>query len=465
MKHITIIGGGIAGLTAAYYLQKEIRSKALPYHVTLLESGQRLGGKIETLRKDGFTIERGPDSFLIRKKSAERLAREVGLGDKLVKNGTGKAYILADDQLHSMPQGSHMGIPTKISPFLSSSLFSFPGKLRAGMDLFIPKGETAEDQSLGKFFRNRLGDEVVENLIEPLLSGIYAGDLDDLSLMATFPQFYELEQKYGSLIKGLQKTLPAVKKLSGKKKSMFYSIEGGLETLVTAIQEALDSVAIQTNAAVEYIMRDNGKYQLSLANGKKIQSDAVIFATPLSVLKQTLKDYAFIQQLPDMKATSVANVALAFDQSAIKEDIDGTGFVVSRNSNYRITACTWTHKKWPDTAAPKGKALLRCYVGRPGDEDVIHLSDHQLTELVLHDLNKIMKIDGDPLFSIVSRWENGMPQYRVGHKKMVDQLENDLYEHLPGILAAGSAFRGIGIPDCIDQGESAAEKVIAFLEK
>ncbi|SHM46616.1 protoporphyrinogen oxidase [Gracilibacillus kekensis] len=462
MKKITIIGGGIAGLTAAYYLNKKIKEEGLDYHLQLVEAGNRLGGKIETERRDGFTIERGPDSFLIRKQSAERLAQDVGIGGKLVKNGTGKSYILVGDELHSMPQGSFMGIPTQVKPFLNSSLFSFTGKLRAGMDFVKPKGEPAEDQSLGKFFRRRLGDEVVENLIEPLLSGIYAGDMDDLSLMATFPNFYQLEQKYGSLIKGLQKTMPAPPKTSAKKRSMFYSINGGLQTLVDALEDALGDVVSKQTEVKEISKKEDG-YQLTMQNGKELQSDAVLIATPYPVMKQMLTSYDFVSELVEMKATSVANVALAFDQSAIKEDIDGTGFVVSRNSNYRITACTWTHKKWPETAAPEGKALLRCYVGRPGDEDIVDLSDESLEELVLHDLNKIMKIDEKPLFTVVSRWKNAMPQYRIGHKQRVEQLESDLNDNLPGVFVAGSPYRGIGIPDCIDQGEAAVDKIMDFL--
>ncbi len=363
MKKITIIGGGISGLTAAYYLDRKIKEDGLDYQLHLLEASNSLGGKIDTERREGFTIERGPDSFLIRKKSAERLAQHVGIGDKLVKNGTGKSYILVGDELHHMPQGSFMGIPTQVGPFMRSSLFSFSGKLRAGMDFVKPKGEPAEDQSLGKFFRRRLGDEVVENLIEPLLSGIYAGDMDDLSLMATFPNFYQLEQEYGSLIKGLQKTMPVAKPSPGKKRSMFYSIEGGLQTLVEALEDALGDVVSKQKAVEVVTKKDNG-YQLKLQNGTELYSDTVLIATPYHAMKQILKSYDFVSELDDMKATSVANVALAFDQSAIKEDIDGTGFVVSRNSNYRITACTWTHKKWPATAAPAGKALLRCYVGR-----------------------------------------------------------------------------------------------------
>lgn len=462
MKKIVIIGGGIAGLTAAFYLKKQIKEENLPYEVNVIEASNRLGGKIKTERRDGFTMERGPDSFLIRKQSAERLVREVGLGDKLVTNGTGKSYILIGNELHSMPQGSFMGIPTQVKPFLLSDLFSIAGKLRAGMDFIRPKGMPQDDQSLGKFFRKRFGDELVENLIEPLLSGIYAGDIDDLSLMATFPNFYELEQKYGSIVRGLQKSMPKTKN-TGKKRSMFYSLEGGLQTLVEALEQALGDEMIYKNTKVKSLKKINSNYQLSLSDGSIVNADAVMVATPFASMKQMLGSYDFIQKLGEMKATSVANVVLAFDQSAIKEDIDGTGFVVSRNSSNRITACTWTHKKWPETTVPEGKALLRCYVGRPGDEEVIHLSDDGLEELVLADLNKIMRIDGKPLFSVVTRWENAMPQYRVGHKQMVEKLEGDLMEHLPGVYVAGSPYKGIGIPDCIDQGEETVKKMLEFL--
>ncbi|SER85818.1 oxygen-dependent protoporphyrinogen oxidase [Gracilibacillus ureilyticus] len=464
MKRITIIGGGISGLTAAYYLNKQIKEQNLPYQITLLEAGERLGGKIKTERREGFTIERGPDSFLIRKQSAERLAREVGLGDQLVMNGTGKSYILVDGKLHSMPQGSFMGIPTQVKPFLFSDLFSLSGKIRAGFDLLLPKGEPKKDQSLGKFFRRRFGDELVENLIEPLLSGIYAGNIDDLSLMATFPNFYQLEQHHRSLVKGLQKTMPKPKTGPGKKRSMFYSLKDGLQSLVEAIEANLDAEIVRKDTAVNHIKKGPKQYTLTLSDGSVIQSDAVMIATPFNTMKKMLADYDFVTSIKDMKATSVANVALAFDQSAIKEDIDGTGFVVSRNSDYRITACTWTHKKWPETAAPEGMALLRCYVGRPGDEDVVELSDEALEKIVLADLNKIMKIEGKPHFSIVSRWKNAMPQYSVGHKEKIDQLEKDIAENLPGLFVAGSSFRGIGIPDCIDQGEAAVERILAYLE-
>ncbi|MFC4388684.1 protoporphyrinogen oxidase [Gracilibacillus marinus] len=460
MNRITIIGGGITGLTAAYYLHKKLAESNIPNEITLIEAKNRLGGKIETYRKDGFTIERGPDSFLIRKQSAERLARDIGIGDKLVTNGTGKSYILVNNKLHQMPQGSFMGIPTQVKPFLYSNLFSLQGKLRAGFDFILPKCKAQEDQSLGLFFRRRFGDELVENLIEPLLSGIYAGDIDDLSLMATFPNFYQLEQKHRSLVKGLQQTMPKPNKQGKKKPSMFYSLEGGLQSLVDGLESKLDSIHVKKNTCVKKIEKSNSTYQLHLDDGTKLESDIVIVTSPFYSLKKMLGSYDFIQTYPNQKATSVANVALAFDRSAIKQDIDGTGFVVSRNSEYRITACTWTHKKWPNTTAPEDMALLRCYVGRPGDENVVEMSDEMLEKLVLHDLNKIMKIEGKPKFSVVSRWKDAMPQYSVGHKQFVDRLENELKTHLPSLYVAGSSYRGIGIPDCIDQAEQVVETIV-----
>jgi len=204
-KKVAIVGGGITGLSVAFYLQSEIKKNHLPIDVVLIEAKPRLGGKIETIKRDGFIIERGPDSFLERKKSATQLAKDVGLGDYLVNNDVGQSFVLVGDKLHPIPKGAVMGVPTNIASFATSGLFSLTGKLRASFDLFLPKKKVDGDQSLGGFFGRRLGSEVVENLIEPLLSGIYAGDIYNLSLLAIFPHFYEIEQKHRSLILGMAK--------------------------------------------------------------------------------------------------------------------------------------------------------------------------------------------------------------------------------------------------------------------
>lgn len=462
-KRIVVVGGGITGLTSAYYLQKEAREKDYPLDVELLESSDHLGGKIDTVQKDGFTIERGPDSFLARKESAGRLAREVGLGDELVPNGTGQSYILVNGKLHKMPSGSFMGIPTRVRPFLFSGLFSPVGKARAALDLVKSKKTIEGDQSLGLFFRRRLGNQVVENLIEPLLSGIYAGDIDRLSLQSTFPNFYDLEQKYGSLIKGLRQTYPMKKPKKGEKKpSMFRTLRNGLGSLVEAIDERLEPGTVQKGVKVDHIEKKANGYHLLLSDGTVKEADAVILAAPHYAVQRMLSQYDFLEPFKETNATSVANVAMAFDASAIKKDIDGTGFVVSRNSDFRITACTWTHKKWPHST-PGGKVLLRCYVGKPSDQEVVRKTDEEIEEIVLNDLNKTMNITAKPEFSIVTRWYDAMPQYTVGHKQRVNEITEQMEKDLPGVYLAGNSYRGIGLPDCIDQGEAAVQNVIDFL--
>jgi protoporphyrinogen/coproporphyrinogen III oxidase len=463
-RKVVIIGGGITGLTAAYYLQKEAREKSLPLEVTIIEATHRLGGKMQTVVKDGYVIERGPDSFLARKQSAYRLAKEVGMEDKLVNNSTGKSYVLANGRLHPMPGGSIMGVPTQLAPFLTTGLFSPIGKLRAAADFVLPRSNAEKDQSLGQFFRRRLGDEVVENLIEPLLSGIYAGDIDQLSLMSTFPQFYEVEQKYRSLIIGMKKSTPPPKNTgqNGKSKGIFLTFTTGLQSFADAIEAKLEPGSVLKGIKVESATKKDKGYELKLNNGQLINADSIVSAVGHHVLPSIFSNHKFFEVLKEMPSTSVATVALAFPKEAIEKDIDGTGFVVSRKSDYTITACTWTHKKWPHTT-PEGKVLLRCYVGRAGDEAVVDLSDDQIIKIVLDDLNKIMNIKLEPEFAVISRWKEAMPQYTVGHKQRIETVKRHLVEELPGVFVAGSSFEGLGIPDCIDQGEAAVEKVLTYL--
>ncbi|MFE8700268.1 protoporphyrinogen oxidase [Cytobacillus sp. FJAT-54145] len=463
-QKVVIIGGGITGLTAAYYLQKEAREKGLPLDVKIVEATHRLGGKIQTVVRDGFVIERGPDSFLERKQSASRLANEVGMGEKLVNNKAGKSYVLVHDRLHPMPGGSIMGIPTQITPFVTTGLFSATGKIRAAADFLLPKSNPAQDQSLGEFFRRRLGDEVVENLIEPLLSGIYAGDIDQMSLMSTFPQFYQVEQKYRSLILGMKKATPAPKNKDNKaeKKGIFLTPTTGLESLVEAVEKKLEPHSVIKGYRIEKVRKTLKGYDLELNSGEVLEANCIVSTVPHHILPNMFSNH-FFDVFKDVPATSVATVAMAFPKEAIEKDIDGTGFVVSRNSDYTITACTWGHKKWPHSC-PEGKVLLRCYVGRAGDEAVVDLSDDEIVKIVLEDLNKTMNITMDPDFSIVSRWKDSMPQYTVGHKERIAKVKQHVKEELPGVFLAGSSFEGLGLPDCIDQGEAAVKYVLDYIK-
>lgn len=460
---IAVVGGGITGLSAAYYVQQVIKEKNLPHRIRLVEASDRLGGKIDTIQKDGFIIERGADSFLERKKHALELATELGLEDELVRNSTGQSYVYAGKKLHKIPPGSYMGIPLTKRPFLFSGLFSMKGKVRAGFDVMIPKGREKGDQSLGHFLRRRFGNELVENLMEPLLSGIYSSDIDEMSLQATFPNFYSLEQEYGSLIKGLQQTMPERARGTGKRPGQFLTFKNGFETMIDALADALDVGTVALNRTVDHIEKKEHGYFLLLSNGEVLKADAVVLATPHRALPKMWSQYPFFKTARDMKATSVANVALAFDADAIKKDLAGTGFVVSRNSDLRITACTWTHKKWP-TTTPDGKVLLRAYVGKPTDQQIVRQSDEKLVRIVLNDLKKTMKIRQEPLFHVVTRWENKMPQYTVGHLERINRLRTEINEHLPGVFLTGSSYEGVGVPDCIAQGKQVADDVIDYLQ-
>ena len=458
-KKVVIIGGGITGLSAAYYLQKEIDANKLPISITLVESTSRLGGKVQTVSKDGYVIEKGPDSILARKESASRLIKELGLEKKLVRNTSGTSFILLKGKLYSIPEGAVMGIPTKLSPFVTTGLFSPIGKVRAAADLILPASKEKGDQSVGSFFRRRFGGEVVENLIEPLLSGIYAGDIDQLSLQATFPQFQKVEQKHRSLILGMKQTMPPTPK---KKVGLFQTLTTGLQMMIDTLEEKLHDAKILRTIKVLNIDKTEKGYCLKLSNGESIKSDSVIVTTPHSVTASMFASLPFMQDLDEMPSTSVATVALGFDESAIQEKMPGTGFVVSRNSDFSITACTWTHRKWPHTA-PKGKVLLRCYVGRVGEEAIVEQSDTVIKRVVMDDLKKIMDITQEPDLALITRWKKAMPQYNVGHKDRIKAVKDSLCKQMPGVFLAGSSYEGLGVPDCIDQGEAAAISVLSHL--
>lgn len=465
IRKVAVVGGGITGLTAAYFLKKQAQEQGLPIHITLIEAAHRLGGKIQTLHRDGFVIERGPDSFLSFKDSVNQLAKELDIEDKLIGSSKGRWFVVAEDQLQPIPIGTVMGVPTKFGPFLVSDLFSWSGKVRAAGDLVLPRTSTAADQSLGKFIRRRFGKELVENLLEPLLSGVNGGDIDRMSLEAAFPQFAEAEQQHRSLMVGMKKTKLALSAeiYSDKEEGIFQTFEGGMETLVKTLEKKLDGCTVLKGVKVEGIKKDAGKAILKLNNASSIQADQVLFALPHSMLQPLFEPYSLLKGLKEIPLTSIATVSMAFPEAAVKSG-GGTGFVVARNSDFAITACSWVHRKWPSQIVPKGKKLLRTYVGRAGDEAVVDLADHEIEKIVLADLRKTMQIEGNPDFTVVSRWKQAMPQYVVGHKKRVEEARRELEKEFPMVGIAGSSFGGFDLPDCVEQGKAAARQLFDRLK-
>jgi oxygen-dependent protoporphyrinogen oxidase len=485
---IAVIGGGIAGLSSAYYMVKEAKAKGISVSVQLYEKENRFGGKIQTERYQGLIMEGGPDSILARKTAGPDLCRELGIADELV--GTNpharKNYIVHHGKLRLMPPGTMMGIPAEIVPFVKTSLISPIGKLRAGMDLLIPKGDTKHDQSLGLFLRRRLGNELLENLVEPLMAGIYAGDANQLSLQATFPQFQEMEETYRSLILGIvsqrkrsntnaNMTAPSAKNSNGKANSgqeklpnsVFLSLRTGLERLIEVLVDHLreQQVGLRLNTGVQRIIRDDsgsGRYVISLDNGETEVADAVIAASPAFQTRQMLERMIALPQLEKIPYVSVSTIMLAYPKEAIPQPLDASGFVVPKKENRMITACTYVSNKWTHTA-PKDRVLLRCYVGRAGDQRFRSLTDEEIVQYVRQDLRQLMGIDATPSFTRVVRWDQAMPQYLVGHLDRMKEIEAKITSEIPGVFITGAGYYGLGVPDCILQARKTAARVCDHL--
>ncbi|WP_373229373.1 protoporphyrinogen oxidase [Cohnella sp.] len=492
LRRVAVLGGGITGLSAAFYLQKLGAERGESIEVTVLEGSERLGGRIHTLRRDGFVIERGPDSFLARKLPMIELAKELGIAGELTGTNPAakKTYISLDGKLHPMPEGLTLGIPTNVDKFLKTDLVSGQGKGRALEEQQLPPTEGKEDESVGAFLERRMGREMVERIFEPLLAGIHAGDLYQLGLRATFPQFKQLEQEYGGLIRGMTETSKkaalanavepapalattptAVVETDPLPASIFMTFRRGLSTVIEALDSMLraDGCDIRMGTRVVSLEQALGAgslqpaYRLRLSDDSMIEADAVICTLPAYAAAKLLTPHIDVSALMNIKYVSVANVVFGYDDAGFDHDLDGSGFLVPRGEGRRITASTWTSSKWLHTA-PKGKRLIRCYVGRAGDEKGVELSDEKLTEEVRQDLHDLIGLTAAPEFVEITRLRHSMPQYPVGHIGAIASLREHLAAQLPGVVVTGAAFGGVGLPDCVAQGKKAAEALLKIEE-
>jgi oxygen-dependent protoporphyrinogen oxidase len=466
MQNVVIVGGGIAGLAAAYRLSQRIPGG----QITLVESDSRLGGKIVTDRVDGFVVEGGPDTFLAYKPRGVGLCRELGLGERL--HGTNqqvrRTYVLLGGRLHVLPEGLTGLIPSRFGPFARTTLISPWGKLRMGLDVFIPARSPNGDESLAHFVSRRLGREVYENLIEPLLSGIYAGDGEQLSLRATFPQLRQAELQHGSLVRSMlagRKRSNGAAPASAGSRSAFLTPTTGLAEMVEALEARLRAagVVIRLDTRIAQLSQaaaPAGGYELSLASGEALWAAAVVLATPGFTAADLLEDLdadlaAHLRAIPYV---STATVSLAYPLSDIPRALDGYGYIVPRAEGRPVLACTWTSTKFPHRA-PGGYGLLRAFLGRAGQPDVLARSDDELIGLVRAELYDVLGIRAEPALTRIFRWPQAMPQYTLGHVERLAAIDERV-ARLRGLALAGNAYRGIGIPDCIASGEAAAERML-----
>ncbi|MBI5965182.1 MAG: protoporphyrinogen oxidase [Chloroflexi bacterium] len=476
MKRIIVVGGGIAGLSAAYYAQKNIPNA----HITLIESASYWGGKITTDRvafEDGqFIIEGGPDTFLASKPWGVALCKELGLGERLHGTNQNKknTYVLNKGRLLPLPEGLARMIPSDIPSILRSRLISWFGKTRMGLDLLLPphrlnpdKTGAGGDESLGSFVSRRLGREAYQNLIEPLMSGIYAGDGDQLSLASTFPYLRDLEIKHGSLARGaieMRKKMNANgQKIQGSR-SAFLTPTTGLAEIVEALLKSLKpKVDLRLNTRVTRITRSDPRlstFDLEFDTGETLTTDTLILATPAYTSGQLLASFdpEFASTLQSIPYASTATVSLAYRLSDVPRDLDGYGYVIPRREGRKALACTWTSTKFPHRA-PEGYALIRVFVGRAGQD--IPWGEGELLDVAKEELNSTLGITAEPLVLRVFMWDKAMPQYNLGHPEILKRIDTALEKH-PGLALAGNGYRGIGIPDCIHSGELAVERVLKF---
>ncbi len=464
---VCVIGGGIAGLSAAYALQKGSRASGMPLEIVLFEREPRLGGKILTERMDGFVIEGGPDTFVSTKPWGVQLCRELGIEDRL--QGTDmdrrRVYVLHRGRLVEMPDGLAMMVPTQIWPMLKTRLLSPAGKLRMGLDLVLPRRGNKGDESLGNFIRRRLGSEVYERLIEPLMSGIYAGDGDRLSLGSTFPFLSEWEGRYGSVVRGalaLRRKRRSSFSANGRP-SIFLTPQTGLAELVDQLQAELDGVDLHLGEGIHACEARVDGFRLETEAGRSYRAEVVVLAAPAFVSAELLGglDPELAELLGGIEYVSTATVSLAYREEDLNRPLDGHGYVIPRVEGRQALACTWTSSKFPHRA-PAGKALVRVFIGRAGQSEVVVADEQRLLDIARSELAETLGLHAEPILVRVHRWPRAMPQYNIGHLERMDQIGARLMEH-PGIFLAGAAYEGIGIPDCIHSGQRAAEEALAFL--
>jgi protoporphyrinogen/coproporphyrinogen III oxidase len=462
---LIVVGGGLSGLAAAHRAVELAGERGRPLELTLLEGADRLGGTIQTERRDGFLVECGPDSFLSEKPWTLALCRRLGVEDRLI--GTDdrfrRVFVVFRGRLHPLPDGFQLLAPTRLGPLLASSLFSWPGKLRMACDLLLPRGGHP-DESLGAFVRRRLGREALERVAQPLVAGIYTADPDELSLGATMPRFLEMERRERSVILALWRAArraPAQHAgTSGARWSLFVTFAEGMEELIRLLATRLPPGAVRLKERAAAVERDGAGWRVTTADGAAFTGDALILAPEAHQVARLLRyvDPGLAHLLDGIPYASSATVTLAYRRADVRHPLDGFGFVVPQVEHRPVIAGTFSSVKYPGRA-PEGHALLRVFIGGALNESVLEAEDAALVGIARAELGDLLGATGAPLFTRVARYPRAMPQYHVGHAIRAEAIELAVARH-PGLQLAGGAYRGVGIADCVRSGEEAAEKLL-----
>jgi protoporphyrinogen/coproporphyrinogen III oxidase len=466
MKQVAIIGGGISGLSAAFHLEKA-RAEGADLSYTLFESSQRVGGSLRSDRVEECLVEAGPDSFLTEKSWALSLCKELGIDDQVIGSNDAqrKTYIVVKGRLVAMPEGLLFMVPTKLVPTALSPLFSWGTKVRMARELVHPPHRADGDETVSELVERHFGLEVVDRLADPLLSGVYGGDANMLSARAVLPGFVEMEETYGSLSRAMLAAHNKMRATASKQppRPLFSSLKDGMQSLVDAITARLARGSVRLNTRVRGIYPQNDDWRIAIDMGGSEVFDSVILATPANVAGAVLEavDRDLADDLLGVTYSSSVTATFGYHMDQLQNLPPGFGFLVPRSEGRRMLACTFMHNKFPGRA-PKGKGILRCFLGGARDEAVLNLTDDEIVDTVRKELRELVGVNSRSIFSRIYRWRGAMAQYEPGHIARIARIEKRVRE-LPGLELAGNAYHGIGVPDCIREGMNAANAVVAAL--
>lgn len=456
MPSVAIIGGGISGLSTAYYLSKAgIRS-------TLIERQPHLGGVIATEVVEGCVIEGGPDSFLSAKPWALELIREVGLAGEVIGSNDHLrvTYLWKGGRLVALPEGLMMMVPTKITPMITTRALSWSAKIRMGLEWFRRGGTASErDRTVAEFVEDHYGSEVVDYLAEPLLAGVFGGTPHRLSVTSVLNRFVELEARYGSLTRGvLAERKRAI--ISAEGKTLFRTLKGGLGQLVGALERAVAASTELRRGDAQALQRQPGGFRVRV-NGDWIAATHVVLACQAYQAADLAgaTDAELAGLLNSIPYSSSMTVALGYEKAGFHHPLNGFGFLVPQRERGRLIACTWVGTKFSHRVTAS-RVLLRCFLGGSEDPEILDAPDADVIETVREELRTIMGVTEEPVFTRITRWPRSMAQYTIGHQQRVARIEERLRQ-IPGLHVAGNAYHGIGIPDCVRMGKQAAERIAA----